>query len=86
MYMTNSKSKVGQTVFYTAYQQTKSTPWVILSSMKCKCACHNKVRINYSIRSLENPMYIYGGLCKEKLTFLEKKESNLLQDLAGVGL
>ena len=84
--MTNSKSKVGQTVFYTAHQETKSTPWTILTVMQCKCACHDKVRLNYVIRSLENPMYIYGGLCKQSLTFIGKKESNLLQDLAGVGL
>jgi len=84
--MKNTKSKVGQTVFYTAYQQTKSTPWVILTSIKCKCACHDKVRLNYVIRSLENPMYVYGGLCKQSLTFVEKKESDLLKNLSDVGL
>lgn len=84
--MTNYKSKVGQTVFYTVPGESKSTPWTILCLVKCKCACHDKVRINFVIKSLENPMYVYGGLCKQSLTFIGKKESNLLQDLAGVGL
>jgi hypothetical protein len=84
--MKKNESLVGRTVFYTAPGESKSTPWTILCLVKCKCACHNKVRLNFVIKSLDNPMYVYGGLCKQSLTIVQEKESNLLQDLAGVGL
>lgn len=53
--------------------------------MKCKCACHGKVRLNFVLESLKDGRR-YGGMCKSSFTLIEQEGGKLLQDLAIIGL